>query len=620
MNKIMLVVILALASCGSHNTTCKLDYALEQSGGNRIELEKVLNHYSENPVDSLKLKAAKFLIENMPEHYTFGGDYMDKHIRVVDSLNPDMELNHRAYAYSLPLYDAFAGDKLTKEYDIHNITSDFLINNIDFKFKLLELLPWNVYLSFDDFCNYLLPYRIHNEPLIFDDRDTLNKIISDISIAMQSYQDSYIYSSIYVNHIYKYIFKRPNIHSIKSNSNVSHSLYDCNAVTSCLISKNRYTGLATSNDFVPHWGNSDGRHNWCKIYADDLKNNNYNYIERSKMPKVYRRTYSHNPSPKGDLDYIPLLFTPFIKDVTDEYICTTDIEVDFSATTKKEGKNVYLAVFNELKWQPVAWSTINKGGKAIFKSMGRNIVYQPMYYNGEEEVIADYPFILDSRGNVDKLIPNKDRKHNLNLIRKYHIDHFKPFSKSEIIDTYILASNDKSFSMRDTVAFISEFKHTYNFRINDKYRYFKIEFGNYSNIAELHFKSKLKDISYNITSINDRSRGIEEIIINHIKSLIDNNLNTYNIYNELTIDITNSKVSEIKLQLKTDGNYIYPNNAYELLYHNGSGWVSFDAKKAKDYYVEFDNVPQGALYWLRNLTEGKQERIFTYENGKMTFW
>jgi hypothetical protein len=50
---------------GSH-----LEQALELAGENRPELEKVLSHYSQSQADSLKYKAACFLIENMPGHYS----------------------------------------------------------------------------------------------------------------------------------------------------------------------------------------------------------------------------------------------------------------------------------------------------------------------------------------------------------------------------------------------------------------------------------------------------------------------------------------------------------------------------------------------------------------------
>ena len=60
---ILLIGILGLCSCSNNN---RLQYALELSGDNRPELEKVLAHYRD---DSLKYVAACFLIENMPGKY-----------------------------------------------------------------------------------------------------------------------------------------------------------------------------------------------------------------------------------------------------------------------------------------------------------------------------------------------------------------------------------------------------------------------------------------------------------------------------------------------------------------------------------------------------------------------
>ena len=51
-------------------TITPLEVALQSAENNRKELEKVLCHYQKNPADSLKYKAACFLIENMP-FYTY---------------------------------------------------------------------------------------------------------------------------------------------------------------------------------------------------------------------------------------------------------------------------------------------------------------------------------------------------------------------------------------------------------------------------------------------------------------------------------------------------------------------------------------------------------------------
>lgn len=41
---------------------------------------------------------------------------------------------------------------------------------------------------------------------------------------------------------------------------------------------------------------------------------------------------------------------------------------------------------------------------------------------------------------------------------------------------------------------------------------------------------------------------------------------------------------------------------------------------AKDQFILYNNVPTGGLFILHNLTRGKEERIFKYENGKQVWW
>jgi hypothetical protein len=59
---------------------------------------------------------------------------------------------------------------------------------------------------------------------------------------------------------------------------------------------------------------------------------------------------------------------------------------------------------------------------------------------------------------------------------------------------------------------------------------------------------------------------------------------------------------------------------YELLYFDKNKWVSLGMKTATVCSISYDDVPRNALLWLRNLTEGKEERIFTYEEGKQVWW
>lgn len=81
-----------------------------------------------------------------------------------------------------------------------------------------------------------------------------------------------------------------------------------------------------------------------------------------------------------------------------------------------------------------------------------------------------------------------------------------------------------------------------------------------------------------------------------------------------------TEISKINLIAVNDDNYIVPNEVYELFYMDRDGWVSMGVKMATKDIIEFDDVPSGALYWLGNLTKGKEERIFTYEKGNQIWW
>lgn len=135
--------------------------ALDQSGSNRGELERVLNHYV---ADSLKYKAACFLIANMPTHKT-------QSFYWADSLGREVPFDEFAFSDFKTAVSYFNG--LSKEQPLHPvpvirkdlgaIPASYLIENIDKAFEYKDK-PWAKHLPFEWFCEYLLPYRFMSEP------------------------------------------------------------------------------------------------------------------------------------------------------------------------------------------------------------------------------------------------------------------------------------------------------------------------------------------------------------------------------------------------------------------------------------------------------------------------
>ena len=69
----------------------------------------------------------------------------------------------------------------------------------------------------------------------------------------------------------------------------------------------------------------------------------------------------------------------FWKDVTKEFVPVTNIKIRVKNNSSTNIKYAYLAVFNNREWIPIYMGKI-KGDSVTFESMGREIVYLPVFY------------------------------------------------------------------------------------------------------------------------------------------------------------------------------------------------------------------------------------------------
>ena len=122
-------------SCARHSP--ELEEILQLAGNNRRELEKVLRHYGKNPHDTLKLRAAEFLIENMPGHFAYDTSELHlyhpilyrmdsmRYYSVEGRMALDAEWNTLKRKYPLQKH------VFRQQFDITRITGDYLITHID---------------------------------------------------------------------------------------------------------------------------------------------------------------------------------------------------------------------------------------------------------------------------------------------------------------------------------------------------------------------------------------------------------------------------------------------------------------------------------------------------------
>ncbi len=147
--------LILLPSCNPN-----LDYALEQAGENREEIEKVLEHFRNDP-DTLKYSAAKFLIENMSYHYALEG----KGVESADSAYIAMAEYPKEQREKF--FNEFAKETNISSnilvIDVRTVKADYLIKAVNDACDIWSKVNWNNDYDESLFFNYVLPYRVFDE-------------------------------------------------------------------------------------------------------------------------------------------------------------------------------------------------------------------------------------------------------------------------------------------------------------------------------------------------------------------------------------------------------------------------------------------------------------------------
>ena len=153
---ILLLSILGMLSCTRNEN---MERTFQRAGENRAELEKVLRHYED---DDRKYYAACYLIEHMADCYSYRSDRIDSlmQLKAMATFESQEWIDSVDAAWGVFSYK---GER--KVYDCRVITSGYLINHIDHAFAVWDSRPWAKHYTLDDFCQWVLPYRIADEPL-----------------------------------------------------------------------------------------------------------------------------------------------------------------------------------------------------------------------------------------------------------------------------------------------------------------------------------------------------------------------------------------------------------------------------------------------------------------------
>lgn len=625
----LLTSIIMVFSCKKTEEQKKYDYLRKE----------VMDHYKTDP-NPLKEKAALFLLDNLKGSYTIEGDSYKAYTDTIRMYYQKPDNLHK----KLVLLKNMPFDNDTV-FDTNQLTPRFLINNIDQAFSAWEKVAWKDQISFDIFCEYILPYRIGNEPL--EDwrgqitRDSLFQLIGDTLYSIPNLKNAAMFLSIEQDK-QKSGFRLKMGENAANIPDLQYSVLNflttgtCSNLAQYSLFMGRTGSIPIATDFTPHWANASKGHDWnaiiCKStfipFSHPIKDTlgNYKKIDRISS-KVYRQTFSVNAGShamqRGYCKFLPSWFNnPRIIDVTEFYEKTTDIAIPVLSNPDKE-KYAYLAVSGRDKWIPLSWGTI-KAKSAMFKKTVYPVIYLPVFVSeaGVQEFNA--PFIVSTDKSVRFLKPDSINLRSVELTRKYPLSSIIKEHIKRMVNGKFQVADNSDFKDAVTLYTITEDPGVYYNEVNTtlagKYKYarYLTEGSGRCSVAEIEFytkngKSPLKGKAIGSPAIQPFENAFDGNVLTYTEAITDDYCWVGLKFSEPT------EIAKIRFVSRNDKNQIIPGNLYQLFYWD-SEWKSLGEQIATDNVLVYDRVPSNCLFLLKNHTEGKEERIFTYENGKQVWW
>ena len=425
MIKCIFTILLTLTCCLS-KTDSMQTYTLHFSEEKRTELEKTLDHYQKK---SEKLLTAQFLIENMPYHLSIDEYFLDQN---SNKYRPDLSIikENKIQQHFDSLFSK--GHKIVREkrYDIETLDSAYLVNNIELAFSVWDK-KWARNTSFEDFCKYILPYRVQAEKA-----SNLRQYFRDRYLPLLEMADpkTPLEACLIINQELMRTIQYDTSGGLGLYPSIEETYRTKKGICDDLCILGIYIMRAVGIPVVMEqttWVKGDRGHTWAAVLSngkfypfcpcsDQPRKYEWMFSERRmrKPAKVYRTHFEpvRTFNVKEDDGYVTYLKSPLLEDVTTEYPNQTiNITVTTDKKTEKRKSQVYLCAYNQQHWEPFAIGHRNGKNCSFENIVGDNVFIIADSPNGTNLRFITVPFHVSPTGSIHKIIPDKSQKRNYTL-------------------------------------------------------------------------------------------------------------------------------------------------------------------------------------------------------------
>ncbi|MCX8492269.1 MAG: hypothetical protein ORN54_14515 [Cyclobacteriaceae bacterium] len=459
----------------------------------KIDWDKLIKKYSLKKADTLHLASVHFLKENIRGLTSEKAIFYDVRTGKEQDFVVDTTGNESSFIRFLEANHLRFKTTLVNDEDI--LTTEQLENNIEAAVSQWRRYPWNRAMSKEMFLKYLLPYKISQEfpeewrsffQRKYEVIANKYKTMYDTSLMYKKYyrDPNELHYTIIVNQVGSWFKVQDNCLSLTTHAGLTEIMAlkkgNCHPESHLNAYIMRSLGIPSTIDVVPFWGSRNGSHS-TEVFMDTLGTMRTAGGRKLKFPaKVLRMTFekanlwsdSIKPFTGGHFLLENLKNERWL-DVTHEHTKTTDIV--FSFPSKTSASFAYICVNNYNNWIPIYWGKV-KDDQAIFRNMGRQMLYRVAIPDGTGFSYTGSVFMIDSLGALSCKVPNAKKLQPLAL-QKLNDGRLSWVKKNEDYSLYILddRSNWQLFGthlcVSDSVIFFNEIPSNAIYRLVKKGEY-----------------------------------------------------------------------------------------------------------------------------------------------------
>ncbi|MFZ1290452.1 MAG: transglutaminase-like domain-containing protein [Melioribacteraceae bacterium] len=302
---ISLAIVILLVNCSSKEVISSENAKDFQN----IEINEILNIAGEN------LNQIKIAIKNCPENQKEGLQFLLQNM-------PDR--------------------------DLKNLSSEFLLTNLNYSYKVLDSVKWRNQIPKEIFLNYILPYANLHER-----RDNWREEFFNKFFPLVKNLNSTSVASLKLN---KEIWEMENVHYSTKRPKADQSPYEsidagiasCTGLSILLIDICRAVGIPARFVGVPLWKDHSGNHSWVEIW-----DNGWHFIGAAEESPLDQTWFGERAILSDDTNWkysiyassfkkTNVIFPPLF-DSTATYVYA-DIVTDFYNKKLLEDGNISLAI------------------------------------------------------------------------------------------------------------------------------------------------------------------------------------------------------------------------------------------------------------------------------------